>query len=425
MPSTPDNGPLPSNTSSKPTLDLKGATTHFTNEPTTMMWIGDQSKSHFAALGMTESLVENMRKTLLVRRKVQKLEREMERRKTWLQQELEDLNAYIEEHEMVLSNPDSYPNADFEELQDDLAGMIEQRQGYLNDIASLDRYIMSTAQRQARYQRLVDNVLEDVFVGCGLLPGADEACRSERSSLVDPGEPSEATKFGLQSQREESIIVGRESEKSLRFIYPPEVDTQAHDAEMSRLAYELGAKEAKAQIAEGAFHKYRRDMETEVPAPSTTSTEHDLQTLVRGRQLTRELIDAHAELHAARWEWRQCGGLLPGEDQRSRFIDDPDDGYSEAQQTFWIKAVDREGIEKWIRKTAHGSDSCSSPASDRSTLEFLEDVGLGESLTVKEELEKSPDRQRIDDWMTKMEAVRMELSTTKVTMQQDEDTKSK
>ncbi|KAK7538362.1 uncharacterized protein J3D65DRAFT_676434 [Phyllosticta citribraziliensis] len=376
------------------------------------------------ALLMTKALSGNIRKALLVRRKVQKLEQEMERRKTWLQQELEDLNAYIEEHEMVLSDPGNYPNADFGELQEDLAGMVEQRQGYLDDINSLDRFIISTAQRQARYQRLVDDTLEEVFVRNKLLPGADERCDSERSSTSDFGEQTEATRVTSQSPKEQSILVGRESQKSLRFIYPPEASIQEHDAMMSRLVHQMTASQTKARMIEQLFKKHRYDVETEVPAPSTTSTEHDLQTLVRGQQLTRQLIDAHAELDAAKLEWKQHGGLLPGEDQRSRFIDDPDDGYSVAQETLWIRAVDRQDIEAWMDKTEPSSRSFSQVTSDRGTLDFLEDVGLGESLTVQEELWKNPDRQRIDDWMCRMEAMRKELNATRAPPQQDEARRS-
>ncbi|KAK8160969.1 hypothetical protein IWX90DRAFT_506766 [Phyllosticta citrichinensis] len=400
------------------------STPNLSERPSDIVLVQNGFNHEQPAFLMTEALSGNIRKALLVRRKVQKLEREMERRKTWLQQELEDLNAYIEEHEMVLSDPDNYPNADFGELQDDLAGMVEQRQGYLDDINSLDRFIISTAQRQARYQRLVDDTLEEVFVRHKLLPGADERFDSERSSASDFGELAEATRVTSQSPKEQSILVGRESQKSLRFIYPPEASIQEHDAVMSRLAHQMTASQTRARMLEQLFKKHRYDMETEVPAPSTTSTEHDLQVLVRGQQLTRQLIDAHAELDATKLEWKQLGGLLPGEDQRSRFIDDPDDGYSVAQETFWIKAVDREDIKKWMNRNEPGSRSSSQVTSDRGTLDVLDDVRLGESLTVQEELWKNPDRQRIDNWMCKMEAMRKELNATRAPPQQDEARRS-
>ncbi|KAK7527005.1 uncharacterized protein IWZ02DRAFT_431030 [Phyllosticta citriasiana] len=409
--------------SSNQTFNPNG-TTSFTNRPSDIILVQNGSNQEHPALLMNESLAGSIRKALLMRRKVQKLEREMERRRTWLQQELEDLNAYIEELEMVLSDPDNYPNADFGELQDDLAGMMEQRHGYLDNVNNLDRFIISTARRQARYQKLVDDTLEEAFVRCKLLPGADERCDSERSSASGFGQAAEATRVTSQAPKEESIVVGRESQMSLRFIYPPEGITQEHDAVMSKLAQKMTATQRKAQTAEQIFKKHEHDMETQVPAPSTTSTEFDLQSLVRGQQLTRQLIDAHAELDAVKLERRQHGGLLPGEDQKSRFIDDPDDGYSVAQETFWIKAVDRENIEAWMDRTDPQSRAYTRIVGDKTALDSLEHFGLGENLTVQEELWRNADRQRIDDWMCKMEAVREEPNDIKASPQQDETERS-
>ncbi|KAK3111930.1 hypothetical protein LTR53_012325 [Teratosphaeriaceae sp. CCFEE 6253] len=134
-------------------------------------------------------------------------------------------------------------------------------------------------------------------------------------------------------------------------------------AEKERLILEYRSQRSRLQAMEDIFdvrddrfdgEANERALKIEAGEEVESTLAFDHEQLETTRRMTRQIIDAEEALDSAKMAAIAAGVQVPGSEVESGFVDDVDDGYRTSLEEEMVRAVDREGIEKWMALAPEG-----------------------------------------------------------------------
>ncbi|KAF2802385.1 uncharacterized protein BDZ99DRAFT_482824 [Mytilinidion resinicola] len=321
--------------------------------PAKMAIVGDESPGLIALL-LSRELSQGLQDALLAKRELRTTTVAIEQQRQNIHQKDQHTFVHLIRQEKQLrrlekkaAQGNDLPENEHQtlkELQQEVHTLNNKRDDFVDQTEELNEGLKAVQDRWEYLQEAVDQTLDEVFVGCGILLPLGQLTNREELQHEN-GDSRQGTLMG-------SGIGG--------FLYPQD---QQISGSMEQAERKVADKRSLYQHAYRDFeahydqHAYRYDVEFEAYAKSQTNRpdvdlrmEFDHIYLVKRSKLTRELIEAEEEFEAAKQEARANGCYWHDYDGYSQCADHPDDGYRESEEREMAADMDRDRdrIEKWI-----------------------------------------------------------------------------
>ena len=266
-----------------------------------------------------------------------------------LQTLLEERLAYIsEEMQDVERTSDSDEKqkrlGELEESKNRVYAELEQRQGSVDELW--------LRMRQALLPIL--DMIDDIHVRCRLL---DPPVNRTDPELEDEDAGS-ADESSVQYTNDPEAVIAKETSTQRELVRSDSRNDIDHSSLVERAVInDYYAAKFKLRQAAREFDDRldRYDNQAEVfkslrasGDASCSTTQFGLKSVARRQRLTKELIEAEADLKKAKAKAIDAGVDVKDEDQSNGFVDDTGDGYRTSMEAEIARTVNRDRIQVWL-----------------------------------------------------------------------------